>query len=80
MKRPPDVVGLDVIHAPVGVHLHDQVLMVLRARAAGVDAVHVGIPRADRYWIGNTCIFSAPKGVLLFTCIQNNLGDEKRDA
>lgn len=46
-----DVVALDEIHAPFGVHAKDAVIVRARFGHIAPQAVHIGIPRADAVWI-----------------------------
>ncbi len=47
VRGPRDVVGLDVVHAPTGIQFQNRIVVILRAGAAQIDTVHVGVPRAD---------------------------------
>ena len=42
-----DIVALDEVHAPVGIHLNDRIIVGLPCLAVS-DAVHIRIPTADR--------------------------------
>lgn len=46
-----DVVALDEIHAPFGVHAKDAVIVRARFGHIAPQAVHIRIPRADAVWI-----------------------------
>lgn len=46
-----DVVALDEIHAPFGVHAEDAVIVRARFGHIAPQAVHIRIPRADAVWI-----------------------------
>ena len=46
-----DVVTLDEIHAPFGVHAEDAVIVRARFGHIAPQAVHIRIPRADAVWI-----------------------------
>src|SRR5690606_31619791 len=48
-----DVVHLDEIDAPLGIHGHERVVVFLSAGAADIDAIHIRIPTTGAGGVGD---------------------------